>query len=312
VVTEITSDLEDAITNNPGRYFYTMMDLKQLIAVGAHFGHQTSRWCPKMSRYIWGHKNNVHLIDVSKTAQELERAAKFLENAVVQGKTILFVGTKKAAQEAIKSVAERVNMPFVTHRWVGGTLSNFTQVKKSVTKLLHFEDVIGKATKFPHYTKKELNTFGKLVERLKKSVGGIRHLSWPLGAVVVVDVLKEKSAIKEATAMGIPVVAIVDTNGDPTNINYVIPANDDAPRVVKLLVDYLGDAVHAGKEKVAQAKAEKVEKAEVGQQARQETVRQDVAPAVEKADVEASSAEPKKVKKPMTRVSTENRAPKKD
>jgi len=324
VVTEITSDLENAITVTlKGFYIMTdlrqrRMDLRELIAVGAHFGHQTSRWCPKMDRYIWGHKNNVHLIDVSKTAQELERAAKFLETAAAQGKTILFVGTKKAAQEAIKSVAERVNMPHVTHRWVGGTLSNYSQVKKSVTKLLHFEDVIGRAAKFPHYTKKEFNTFSKLVERLKKSVGGIRHLSWPLGAVVVVDVLKEKSAIKEATAMGIPVVALVDTNGDPSNVNYVIPANDDAPRVIKLLVDYLGDAVLAGKEQAAQVKAEKAEKVEKAEAAQSGPARHGVN-AAEKAHVEASNtelkdtdAELKKAKRPMAKASPENGAPKKD
>ncbi|MCL4229168.1 30S ribosomal protein S2 [Candidatus Dependentiae bacterium] len=229
-----------------------MMDLRKLIAVGAHFGHQTSRWCPKMERYIWGQRNNVHLIDVSKTALEMDRAAQFLKEIAGQGKGILWVGTKKSAQNAIRSTAESLDMPFVTHRWVGGILSNYTQVKKSVTKLLHFEDVVNKADKFPHYTKKEINVFSKALDRLAKSVGGIKKLSWPLGALVVVDVNKERSAIKEAISMGIPVVAVVDTNGDPSGINYVIPANDDSPRVVSLIVSYLSDAVKEGKEQAHQ------------------------------------------------------------
>lgn len=233
-----------------------MIELKKLIAVGAHFGHQTSRWCPKMERYIWGQKNSVHLIDVSKTAQEMEKAAQFLKDVAAQGKNILWIGTKKAAQDAMRSSAIDLNMPYVTHRWVGGTLSNYTQVRKSVTKLLHFEDIINKSDKFPHYTKKELNVFGKIVDRLKKNVGGIKNLAWPLGAIVVVDVTKERSAIKEAATMGIPVVAIVDTNGDPSNIDFVIPANDDAPRVVKLIIEYLSGSVAQGKELAKQKSAE--------------------------------------------------------
>lgn len=240
-----------------------MIELKKLITVGAHFGHQTSRWCPKMERYIWGQKNNVHLIDVSKTAQEMEKASQFLKDVAAQGKNILWIGTKKAAQDIIRSIATDLNMPYVTHRWVGGTLSNYTQVKKSVTKLLHYEDIINKADKFPHYTKKELNVFGKVVDRLKKNVGGIKNLSWPLGAIVVVDVTKERSAIKEAATMGIPVVAIVDTNGDPSNVDYVIPANDDAPRVIKLVMEYLANSAAQGKELAKQKSVEIEQQQEV-------------------------------------------------
>lgn len=232
------------------------MDLKKLIAVGAHFGHQTSRWNPKMAPYIWGHKNNVHLIDVSKTAHHLERAAQFLQKMASEGKTILWVGTKKAAQEIVRTTATDLGMPYVTHRWIGGTLSNHSQVKKSVTKLMHFEDIVSKAEKFPHYTKKEINTFNKALDRLEKNVGGIKDLSWPLGAVVLVDVSKEKSALKEASTLGIPVVAIVDTNGDPSLVDYVVPSNDDAPRVIKLLVEYLADAVRSGKDKADQVAKE--------------------------------------------------------
>lgn len=225
-----------------------MIDFKQLVKAGVHFGHRTSVWCPRMEPYIWGHKNNVHLIDVSKTAFQLEKASQFLESVAAEGKTILWIGTKKAAQEAIRSVAEAANSPYVNHRWIGGTLSNFFQVKKSVTKLLHYEDVISKGVESTFYTKKELNRFKKSIDRLKKNVGGILNLRWPLGAVVIVDVNKEASALREAASMRIPVVALVDTNSDPSLVNYVIPGNDDAPRSVKLIVDYLGEAVKRGQE----------------------------------------------------------------
>jgi len=229
------------------------VDFKELVKAGVHFGHQTSRWCPKMAPYIWGYKNNVHLIDVSKTAYQLEQAARFLEGIAAEGKSILWVGTKKPAQAIMQEVATKLEMPFVNHRWVGGTLSNRPQVRKSVTKLLHFEDILSKSEKFPLYTKKEFNVFQKIAGRLEKNVGGIRNLHWPLGALVVVDVSKERSAIKEAASMGIPVVAIVDTNGDPSMVNFVIPGNDDAPRAIKVVIDYLFEAVEAG---IASAKAQ--------------------------------------------------------
>ena len=232
-----------------------MRDFKQLfgelVKAGVHFGHQKSRWCPKMKQYIWGYKNKVHLIDVSQTAFQLEKAEKFLESAVAEGKTILWVGTKKAASEPIKRVANLVNMPFVNHRWLGGTLLNFSQVKKSLTRLLHYEDILAKAESNPFYTKKELNLFGKTVDKLEKTVGGIRKLSLPIGAIVVVDVSKEQSAVKEATTLGIPVIGIVDTNSDPSLVDIVIPGNDDSPQAINLILNYLVDAVVRGKDAAA-------------------------------------------------------------
>lgn len=222
-----------------------MIDIKKLIQAGVHFGHQRSRWCPKMRPFIWGQKNDVHLIDVTKTQYQLERAAKFLEEMAAAGRPILWVGTKKAAQDTIFSHARKLEYPYVTHRWIGGTLTNYSQVKKSVTKLLHFEDVLSKSEQFM-YTKKELNKFEKLSDRLQKNVGGIRYLTWPLGAIVIVDIKKEHAALKEALVAGIPVVALVDTNSDPSGIEYVIPANDDAPRSIALLVDYLAEAAQRG------------------------------------------------------------------
>jgi len=222
------------------------MDFRDLVKVGAHFGHIKSRLNPRMLPYVWGVKNNVHLIDVSKTAYLLEKAAKFLHDVAKDGKPILWVGTKKAAKDSIYDVAQKLKMPYVNHRWIGGTLSNHSQVKKSVTKLMHYEDILSKSEKF-HYTKKELNTFNKIAERLRKNIGGIRDLTWPIGAVVLVDVFKELSALKEAATVGVPVIAIVDTNGDPSLVDHVIPANDDSVRTIRLILDFLEDAASKGK-----------------------------------------------------------------
>jgi small subunit ribosomal protein S2 len=284
-----------------------MIDFRELIKVGSHFGHQTARWCPKMAPYIWGHKNKVHLIDVSKTAFQLEKSAKFLEGVAAEGKTILWVGTKKPAQNAVSQVAASVDMPYVNHRWIGGTLSNYSQVKKSVTNMLHLEDVLARAEKSTHYTKKELNVFSKKAERLRKSVGGIQNLVWPIAAIVIVDVKKEQSALQEASCLGIPVVGIVDTNGDPSLVDYVIPANDDSPRSIQLLLDYLGKAVSVGKAAAEKVKAaEKAEKAAIAEKKAAEAK----ASAPKKAPAKDAAA-PKKaaVKKPAAKKADE--APKK-
>lgn len=224
-----------------------MIDFRLLVKAGVHFGHQSSRWCPRMAPYIWGKKNGVHLIDVSKTAHQLEKAAKFLETAASQGQTILWVGTKKPAQSGIKQAAGVCGMPSVTHRWIGGTLTNNVQVKKSITKYLHLGDVLKKSDT-AHYTKKELNSYQKRFDRLGKNVGGIVKMKWPIGALVVIDVKKEQSVIREAAVMGIPVIGLVDTNSDPLNVTYVIPGNDDAPRSINVITEYLAAAVQRGKE----------------------------------------------------------------
>lgn len=232
-----------------------MIDFKALVQAGVHFGHQSSRWCPRMAPYIWGEKNKVHLINVAKTAFQLEKAAKFLEETIGEGKSVMWIGTKKPAQAVMQQAAKTVAMPYVTHRWIGGTLTNNSQVKKSVTKYLHLKDVISKSDTL-HYTKKEFNTFQKNVDRLEKNIGGIVGLNWPVGAVVVVDVRKEASAIKEAVCMGIPVVALVDTNCDPLGIDYVIPANDDSPKSIKVIIEYLTESAKRGKDVAAKKKAE--------------------------------------------------------
>ncbi|HSC25367.1 MAG TPA: 30S ribosomal protein S2 [Candidatus Babeliales bacterium] len=233
-----------------------MRDLKELfgelIKAGVHFGHQKSRWCPKMEQYIWGYKNGVHLLNVAKTAKGLNDAEKFLETISAEGKTVLWVGTKKAASKSIQDIATKLNQPYVNHRWLGGTLLNFSQVKKSLTKLLHYEDILIKAESNPFYTKKELNLYKKIADKLDKTVGGIRKLALPVGALVVVDVTKEQSAVKEAVLMGIPVIGIVDTNSDPSLVDLVVPANDDSPQSINLLLGYFADAITRGRDIAAQ------------------------------------------------------------
>lgn len=232
-----------------------MRDLKELfgelVKAGVHFGHQKSRWCPKMKQYIWGYKNGVHLINVALTADNLRKAEKFLETIAAEGKTVLWVGTKKAASKSIMEIGMRLNQPYVNHRWLGGTLLNWSQVKKSLTRLLHYEDILAKSEANPFYTKKELNLYKKTADKLEKTVGGIRKLMLPVGAVVIVDVSKEQSAVKEAVLMGVPIVGIVDTNSDPSDIDFVIPANDDSPQSVGLLLNELASAVERGTEMAA-------------------------------------------------------------
>lgn len=239
-----------------------MIDLKLLIKNGVQFGHQVWRWCPRMARYIWGKKNGVHLIDVSKTAYELNRASKFLEGVAAEGKQVLWVGTKRAAQDVIQKTAEKLNQPYVRNRWIGGTLTNFPQVKKSVTKMLHYEDILSKSDQYS-YTKKEFGVIQKSVDRLKDNVGGITDLAWPCGAVVVIDARKEAVAIKEARSAGIPVVALVDTNSDPSGIDFVIPGNDDVNRSIRVIVAELEKAVERGAQVAAKAKKQQAEAAEL-------------------------------------------------
>jgi len=278
------------------------VDFRKLVKAGVHFGHQTSRWSPKMAPYIWGHKNKIHLIDVSKTAHRMDEAAQFLESVAAQGKQILWIGTKKPAQKIIEQVAAELDMPFVSHRWIGGTLSNHAQVKKAVTKYLHLKDVIERADKFPHYIKKEINTFQKMVARLEKSIGGIVNLKWPIGAIVVVDAGKERSAVQEAAVMGIPVVGIVDTNCDPSEIDYVIPANDDAPSSISIIMDYLKEATQRGvkaaeKEQATKTKAKTNEQIEKTNQRKTETkTEKTVDPKAKKILTAKSATETKKTK----------------
>ncbi len=223
------------------------IDFRKLIEAGVPFGHPTSRWNPKMAPYIWGRKNKVYLVNVLETARLLERAAQFLTSVAAENKSILWIGTKKAARPIITEAAIETKSPYVSHRWVGGTLTNYSQIRKPIVKLLHFRDILAK-TDHAHYTKKELSRLQKEADRLANNFGGLLNFKWPIGAIVIVDVRKEQAALKEAVALGIPVVALVDTNSDPELVNYVIPGNDDGRDSIKVIVDYLIEAVKKGKE----------------------------------------------------------------
>ncbi|MFH1644146.1 MAG: 30S ribosomal protein S2 [bacterium] len=231
-----------------------MVDLKEMLKAGVHFGHKTSRWSPAMNPYIWGSKNKIHLIDVSKTAFLLERTGKYLQELAKNGGSFLWIGTKKPAQEIIKKTAINLKMPFVVHRWIGGTLSNFDQIKKAITKLLYLKEAVNKSTR--HYKKKEISMIQKEVARLEKNIGGILDLTYPPAAVIVVDAKKEHSAIREATSLKIPTVALVDTNTDPDGINFVIPANDDSPRSINFVIEYLAAQIAEGKKEYDSKKKE--------------------------------------------------------
>lgn len=233
------------------------LDLQSMLKAGMHFGHKTSRWSPKMRPFIWGAKNKIHLIDISKTALLLERTGSVLKDLASQGGQFLFVGTKKPAQSLIKNTATSLAMPYVINRWVGGTLSNFDQVKKAITRLLHLRDVMKKPSAL--YKKKELAMIQKDIARLEKNIGGILDLTYPPAAVIVVDAKKERSAVKEASRLGIPVIAMVDTNTDPDGITLVIPSNDDSPKAIAFVLNYLEENIKAGIELHAQNKKAELE-----------------------------------------------------
>ena len=235
-----------------------MLDLREMLKAGVHFGHKTSRWCPKMRPYIWGSKNRIHLIDVSKTALLLEKIGELIKEVSSQGGMFLFVGTKKAAQPIIAAAAKETKTPYVINRWVGGTLSNFEQVKKAITRLLHLRDVAEKSAGY--YKKKEIVMFQKEIARLEKNVGGIIDFAFPPAALIVVDAKKERAAVKEAHALGIPVIAIVDTNTDPVGVTHVIPANDDSPKSIQFLVDYIASKIKEGQKIYAENKPVEVAK----------------------------------------------------
>jgi small subunit ribosomal protein S2 len=222
--------------------------MKQLLEAGVHFGHQTRRWNPKMAPYIFTERNGIYIIDLQKTVKKAEEAYNFIKEVSEEGKDILFVGTKKQAQEAIQEEAIRSNMHFVNNRWLGGMLTNFSTIKGRIRKLEQIEKMQEDGT-FDVLPKKEVIKLKGELEKLQKNLGGIRNLdALNVGAMFIVDPRKEKNAILEAKILGIPVVAIVDTNCDPEEIDYVIPGNDDAIRAVKLITAKMADAIIEGRQ----------------------------------------------------------------
>ena len=225
-----------------------VISMKQLLEAGVHFGHQTRRWNPKMAPYIFTERNGIYIIDLQKTVKKVEEAYDFIKEVSTEGKDILFVGTKKQAQEAIQEEAIRSNMHFVNNRWLGGMLTNFNTIKTRIRRLTELEQMEQDGT-FEVLPKKEVTNLKNEKEKLIKNLGGMRDLNVSnIGAMFVVDPRKEKNAISEAKILGIPVVAIVDTNCDPDEVDYVIPGNDDAIRAVKLITARLADAIIEGRQ----------------------------------------------------------------
>ncbi|MGL5087678.1 MAG: 30S ribosomal protein S2 [Clostridium sp.] len=225
-----------------------VISMKQLLEAGVHFGHQTRRWNPKMAPYIFTERNGIYIIDLQKTVKKVDEAYNFIREVSTEGKDILFVGTKKQAQDAIREEAIRSNMHFVNNRWLGGMLTNFQTIKTRIRRLEAIETMEQDGT-FDVLPKKEVIKLKGEMEKLEKNLGGIRNLDANnIGAMFVVDPRKEKNAISEAKILGIPVVAIVDTNCDPEEVDYVIPGNDDAIRAVKLITAKMCDGVIEGRQ----------------------------------------------------------------
>ncbi len=226
-----------------------VISMKQLLEAGVHFGHQTRRWNPKMAQYIFTERNGIYIIDLQKTVKKIDEAYNFLRSVALEGKTILFVGTKKQAQEAVQEEAMRCNMFYVNERWLGGMLTNFQTIQKRIARLRQLETMQTDGT-FDVLPKKEVLSLKHEMSRLTKFLAGIKDMHKLPGAIFVVDPRKEHIAILEARKLNIPVVGIVDTNCDPDEVDYVIPANDDAIRAVKLLTARLADAVLEGRQGV--------------------------------------------------------------
>lgn len=224
-----------------------VISMKQLLEAGVHFGHQTRRWNPKMAPYIFTERNGIYIIDLQKTVKKVEEAYYFIRDIAASGKDVLFVGTKKQAQDSIKEEAERVGMYYVNNRWLGGMLTNFQTIEKRIARLAQINQMEEEGT-FDLLPKKEVINLKNQRDKLEKNLGGIKDMKELPGAMFVVDPRKEKIAIAEAKKLGIPVVAIVDTNCDPDEVDYVIPGNDDAIRAVKLIASTISNAIIEGRQ----------------------------------------------------------------
>jgi small subunit ribosomal protein S2 len=221
--------------------------MKQLLEAGVHFGHQTRRWNPKMARYIFTERNGIYIVDLQKTVKKIDEAYAFLRSVAEEGKSVLFVGTKKQAQEAIREESERAGQFYVNERWLGGMMTNFQTIQKRVARLKELEAMEEDGT-FEVLTKKEVQVLRHEMNKLETYLGGIKEMNKLPGALFVVDPRKERIAVAEARKLNIPIVAIVDTNCDPDEIDYVIPGNDDAIRAVRLLTAKMADAVMEGRQ----------------------------------------------------------------
>lgn len=224
-----------------------VVSMKQLLEAGVHFGHQTRRWNPKMAEYIFTERNGIYIIDLQKTVRKLEETYNFVRDLAMEGKSVLFVGTKKQAQESVKEEAERAGAFYVNARWLGGMMTNFTTIRHRIDRLRQLRAMEADGT-FDLLPKKEVSKLNLEIEKLEKFLGGIKDMKQLPGALFIVDPRKERIAVAEAKKLGIPIVAIVDTNCDPDEIDYVIPGNDDAIRAVKLISATIANAIIEGNE----------------------------------------------------------------
>ena len=240
-----------------------MPELREMLKAGAHFGHQKQKWNPKMAPYIFTERNNIHIINLQKTMELIEDAKKFVKELGMAGEMIFLVGTKRQAQEVIKQEAERAEVPYVNYRWLGGMLTNFVTINQSVKKFQKFEEILT-TEKRRMYKKKELADIEKKKDKLEKNLAGVMKMDKMPGAMFVVDPMKEHLAVHEAQKLGIPIIAIIDTNGNPDGIDYLIPANDDGMRCISLVTSDIVDAYLEGldiyRQKLATEQKEKKEK----------------------------------------------------
>ena len=239
----------------------SVVSMKQLLEAGVHFGHQTRRWNPKMAPYIFTERNGIYIIDLQKTVKKLEEAYSFVRDLSTEGKSVLFVGTKKQAQDSVKEEALRAGAYYVNARWLGGMLTNFTTIRRRIERLKQLRTMESDST-FDLLPKKEVIKLNLEIEKLEKFLGGIKNMDEIPGALFIVDPRKERIAVAEAKKLGIPIVAIVDTNCDPDEIDYVIPGNDDAIRAVKLISGAIANAIIEGNEGKMGAAAAEAEEAE--------------------------------------------------
>lgn len=235
------------------------VDIKKLLEAGAHFGHKTSRWHPKMAQYIHSKRGGSHIIDLTKTVAGLEDALDFVAKTTGEGKQVLFVGTKRQAQDIVQKLAEDTKMPFVTNRWLGGMLTNWPTISGRVKHLKDLETKMASGELANKYNKLEVQRFQEEITEMNNLYGGIKEMAARPGVVVVFDVIHDANAVREARKLNVPIVALVDTNADPSLVNYPIPSNDDAIKTLQLMADYFQQAVEQGKAKRAKVTPDKDE-----------------------------------------------------
>lgn len=231
------------------------VDIKALLAAGAHFGHKTSRWHPKMAPYIHSKRGGSHIIDLTKTVEGLEEALAFITKIASEGKQVLFVATKRQAQDLVKQAAEDAGMPYVTERWLGGMLTNAGTIQGRVKHLKDLEAKMASGELANKYNKLEIQRFQEEIDEMNRIYGGIKNMASRVGVVFVIDVVSDVNAIREARKLGLPVVALIDTNADPGSADYPIPCNDDAIKALQLITDYVKQAIAEGKAKSAKTSA---------------------------------------------------------